>query len=133
MDSRKKDIFVFMVFMIMFVISAVMLITTGWLVDAYGIDGGTVFWNHEALWFSLISSFVAVSVLGIKLYNRYHAPGDRFPMPCLILMICIIIFNCISLVCSFRYILGLTESYQSEAEMSAAGGAGAAEVSCIMR
>ena len=133
MDSRKKDICVFMIFLIMFMISAALLVATGWLVDEYGISGKTMFWNHEGLWFSLISSFVAVSVMSVKLYNRHHGSGDRLSRPCLIVIICVIVFNCMSLVFSVRYILGLPETYSSAAEMSAAGGAGAAYVSCMIR
>lgn len=133
MDSRKKDICIFMIFLIMFVVSAALLIATGRLVDEYGISGKTMFWNHEGLWFSLISSFVAVSVMSVKLYNRHHGSGDRLSRPCLIVIICVIIFNCMSLGFSVRYTLGLPEAYSSAAEMSAAGGAGAADVPCMIR
>ena len=66
----------FVIFLIMFVISAALLIATGWLVDEYGIAGETMFWNHEGLWFSMISSFVAASVMSVKLYNRHHRRQD---------------------------------------------------------
>ena len=122
-----------MIFLIMFVVSAALLIATGRLVDEYGISGKTMFWNHEGLWFSLISSFVAVSVMSVKLYNRHHGSGDRLSRPCLIVIICVIIFNCMSLGFSVRYTLGLPEAYSSAAEMSAAGGAGAADVPCMIR
>ena len=133
MDSRKKDICIFMIFLIMFVVSAALLVATGWLVDEYGITGKTMFWNHEGLWFSLISSFVAASVMSVKLYNRQHAPGDRISRPWLIVIICMIIFNCMSLGFSVRYTLGLQETYSSASEMRAADGAGAAGVSYVVR
>ena len=103
MDSRKKDICIFMIFLIMFVLSAALLVATGWLVDAYGITGKTMFWNHEGLWFSMISSFVAASVMSVKLYGRHRGPGDRISRPWLIVIICVIVFNCMSLVFSVRY------------------------------
>ena len=123
MDSRKKDICVFVIFLIMFVISAALLIATGWLVDEYGIAGKTMFWNHEGLWFSLISSFVAASVMSVKIYNRHHGSDDRISRPWLIVIICMIIFNCMSLGFSVRYTLGLPETCSSATEISAAGGA----------
>lgn len=43
MDSRKKDICIFVIFLIMFVISAALLVATGWLVDEYGIAEKTMF------------------------------------------------------------------------------------------
>ena len=132
MDSRKKDICVFVIFLIMFVISAALLIATGWLVDEYGIAGETMFWNHEGLWFSMISSFVAASVMSVKLYNRHHTT-DRISRPWLIVIICMIIFNCVSIMVSARYTLGLPETYSSAAEMSAMDDTGAVEVSCMIR
>ena len=133
MDGRKKDICIFVIFLIMFVISAALLVATGWLVDEYGIAEKTMFWNHEGLWFSLISSFVAASVMSVKIYNRHHGPDDRISRPWLIVIICMIIFNCVSIMVSARYTLGLPETYSSAAEISAAGGAGAVEVSCMIR
>ena len=133
MDSRKKDICVFVIFLIMFVISAALLVATGWLVDEYGIAGKTMFWNHEGLWFSLISSFVAASVMSVKIYNRHHGPGDRISRPWLIVIICMVIFNCVSIMVSARYTLGLPETCSSATEISAAGGAGAVEVSGMIR
>lgn len=98
----------------MLIISAALLIAIGWLIDKNGTSMEELFWNNEGLWFTFFSSFLIVSGLSVKLYNKDHSQGSRLSKIYFIIIICILIFNSISIGFSFKYTLELAGSSPSE-------------------